>query len=1107
MPNNKIFQTAENGSLPHTSHNDCGFCSAKGVPILPVRYAAVLKSGVIAEVTENLPIILWPEGYLPLTAHYYTLRLLRSGYLYLFDQTHQRLAGWRVTDDAKFQSFALNDTDENGVPSVVSKGCRTDEKAQAFSCKSKANHIPASMIHWPANGQTIVWLLYSELPIPTTILQRQVNDIEWRRNQMQRIDLSAPSGTNLFSPDCIPKFLAEHYGAQSDIYAPHEYHRDPALGSAIGNTFATYMASYKANSGKSGVMVALQDDLGVAEKLNHDRHLSEHIYNEALGHALEEKDDVLCTAVELETRRKMQAYNVFNMLLDQYNDEAKAKIKRYADLKKTPEGISKLAVENQPKVSVASPNSYLYVYNSSYDQIKNEKVEDYAKKVEADVQEKTKKVIGNFLEYVNADDFHAFKEKVESAVANRNKQLELLDKDYSQWMITRDLSIRETFNWVKYHPLSAFFCMPIILRSLIGNVMTVASHKLWHEHLLVLDSKNLLTETLGLHDDAIVNELFSKLKPDDEQNFFDKIWTGKNLSKLGKEVNNFIAKTCKSLTDETVFALIKRTSWLPNISLPNMTELYEKWTPFLTRCTNIFRRLRGESWLRVATITMSPADFYNFIKSLPNNMIPGVESNEMHNVATVTDSEGNSTQIKNKPYSEISLPDDASEVTLQVAIEDKDVKGIQKYEHDGERPCTLKLLDTEESITIKAQQGRKLQMSFANIMKQDIQQSVHSSLGVFFALYSLYGALQKKNDNVEDLISLVSSILGVTKASVSVVDTGRKALVLSAEVKELRLVSEAPWCLKVTMASNILGVVTAGFEVIHALQAWIDGEPDRVVKWLSISSAVSVAASVLGFFVLGAGAGLIVGVVSVVLGVLFADWAAQELTVPQRLWIHRGVFGRHEVNYRDSEPFGGQMSEQAHAYFDCQTNRLCINQPYGGVPSSESEEAYKAYQLKALTEEKLALGMLVRGITLEVSVYPGGHNMSKYFSGYQGTQKIDAPDILSPMASIKLTIPSKIDGIIKLELNSKRKTNRNIFESNPLSIFPIEYEKKGTEISFTDGSAHKNETPEFIHIDNDYVFYIDIYIEDGETYEVIFCFSNEKMKYIPIARDKIILRG
>ena len=49
--------------------------------------------------------------------------------------------------------------------------------------------------------------------------------------------------------------------------------------------------------------------------------------------------------------------------------------------------------------------------------------------------------------------------------------------------------------------------------------------------------------------------------------------------------------------------------------------------------------------------------------------------------------------------------------------------------------------------------------------------------------------------------------------------------------------------------------------------------------------------------------------------------------------------------------------------------------------------------------------------------------------------------------------------------------------------------------------------PKPMKIGGEYIFYFNVYIKHEESYEIIFSFFNEKESYIPIARDKIILKG
>ena len=114
-------------------------------------------------------------------------------------------------------------------------------------------------------------------------------------------------------------------------------------------------------------------------------------------------------------------------------------------------------------------------------------------------------------------------------------------------------------------------------------------------------------------------------------------------------------------------------------------------------------------------------------------------------------------------------------------------------------------------------------------------------------MLALSEAVKKVNDTIEDLTGLVSSLLGATKAVTGIVDTTRKGFTASADVSELRLLADTHWCKQIGQASNLLGLVTAGFELIHAAQAARDGEPDRVVRWMWVGGGVSVVLAVMAF--------------------------------------------------------------------------------------------------------------------------------------------------------------------------------------------------------------------------------------------------------------------
>ena len=73
----------------------CDYCDKRGLPLLLVR-DGVVHSGSGAPRAAGCPI------ELPGTFAYYTKRLLRSGYVYLFDEARNRWENYFVTPDGYF---------------------------------------------------------------------------------------------------------------------------------------------------------------------------------------------------------------------------------------------------------------------------------------------------------------------------------------------------------------------------------------------------------------------------------------------------------------------------------------------------------------------------------------------------------------------------------------------------------------------------------------------------------------------------------------------------------------------------------------------------------------------------------------------------------------------------------------------------------------------------------------------------------------------------------------------------------------------------------------------------------------------------------------------
>lgn len=1099
MPYKKIFKTAECSSLPHATHKSCEFCHAEGVPILPVRYAVHMP-------TENnqqgiaIPSITPSKDYPVLKTQQYILRLLRKGYLYLFDQTHQRLAAWYVTNDAKFMAFPLNATDANGVPDIIRKNTRKDEQEKPFKCKNTQNHIPASMIHWPATGQVVVWILYSEIPIPSAALQQQVHDTHWRETQMQCLKLNAPNASDIFPSSQIPMLLAENNDNRLSTYTPHKYYADAALGNSIGITFANYMANHQKKTGEAGVMIALKDDLGMFETLNYNRQLPEDRFNKEVGHAPDKKDEYQCTSSELETRRKIQCYNMFNMILKQSIDNIEEEVKRYDNLRKTPSGKITLAKEMIEKGlgDVNTPGA-IYYAECAIDRKTPEKYAEELWKYLPELQETTTK---NFLEHINTTEFLNFKSCYEQAVLDREKTLNAIDKEYSEWVMLRGPIICEGLRWTRNYITQAIFSKEIILRCLIGNIMTEHSHQLWHNYLLNPNQKSILVCALGLHDPDVIQQTTATLTSD-EAGFIDKLLTTKNLFKLSKEVNTYISKVGIKIIIETTLALLNRPSTFisKSFSATAIKAMQEKWKPLLIRYHNIYRRLTGQTVLHMVDFELYHGDYQNFIHSLPKDILPDVDLNQLKNVATVEDSTGRKIQVSNLPYDQSSSKNDGTKIKVTLLVEGKDIGTIKKSSYNGEHSCTVTLKETNETFTIHPTEARKLERSFKNLSKQGIMKPSHSIISVFLAINSLYDAYKNGINKPEDMVSLVSSVLGMTKASAGLIDTFNKGLVESNEVSELRLLSSAPWCQKVGTASNVLGVVSAGYELINALKAWQNGEPTRVVTWLCIGASLSSITAILGFVELLPGIGIIVAGIGMLLGTLFTAFSLQALSLPQRIWLNRCIFGHPNNHYYGNNPFGYEKKQKIIENFG---ENKSISVPHSIMSStSQYENLLKEYHRQALHEEIDALAMLVQGITLEVAVTPGCDGKNLFFKEPGYLQDYISPPYIAPKLSITISMPEKTDGYIDIELITSDsldgtftlyKKNKLTYKKVDREILPIE---KGNTQNIIFSASH-DESITSINIK------FDIEIKD---YTIHFMFSTIDEQYVPVAQDRVNFHG
>ncbi|WP_321887820.1 T6SS effector BTH_I2691 family protein [Paraburkholderia bannensis] len=167
-----------------TSSQACPFCDKHGLPILPARYA-------IARANKgNAPKLSATFGTgvtsidLPARSAHYTLRLLRSGYLYAFDERRNEWSGYVVNPQGYLYAFDIH---AKVSPEVGNKEFND-------ACRAKNDPYLARCITVKdAAHATRVWLGFSDVMWTAAVLQKHAS-ADYRKAHMQCIDVAAWRG-------------------------------------------------------------------------------------------------------------------------------------------------------------------------------------------------------------------------------------------------------------------------------------------------------------------------------------------------------------------------------------------------------------------------------------------------------------------------------------------------------------------------------------------------------------------------------------------------------------------------------------------------------------------------------------------------------------------------------------------------------------------------------------------------------------------------------------------------------------------------------------------------------------------------------------------------
>lgn len=248
----------------------CSLCDRKSLLIYPVRYAVACPRGAAKApaLTGNFKI----DARAPqsVATAKYTLRALRAGYLYTFDEKRRRLRAYMVLPDGLMWSFVPGHQPppENSIRRAAT-GCATigDMAFLSLGRCVDVEHTPG------VDEATNLWVGWSNVAWTKALVEKAVgaDGATWRAQHMQCIDVksmiagsAAHSGEFQANRSYIASFAMDNQ-ALKDAFdfsntPPAEERRLHDLADRIGGAMAQTPI-------KKGFVVAINDPVGITNDL------------------------------------------------------------------------------------------------------------------------------------------------------------------------------------------------------------------------------------------------------------------------------------------------------------------------------------------------------------------------------------------------------------------------------------------------------------------------------------------------------------------------------------------------------------------------------------------------------------------------------------------------------------------------------------------------------------------------------------------------------------------------------------------------------------------------------------------------------------------------
>ncbi|CAB3794275.1 T6SS effector BTH_I2691 family protein [Paraburkholderia caffeinilytica] len=165
----------------------CPLCDRKSLLIYPVRYAVACPLGAAKAPALSGNFKIDARAPQSVATARYTLRSLRPGYLYTYDEKRQRLRAYMVLEDGIMWSFPPGTRPPPGdAEQELTRGCAMagDLKFESLGRCIDVEHTPG------VDEATNLWMGWSNVQW-TKALVEKVSDATWRKLHMQCINVPA----------------------------------------------------------------------------------------------------------------------------------------------------------------------------------------------------------------------------------------------------------------------------------------------------------------------------------------------------------------------------------------------------------------------------------------------------------------------------------------------------------------------------------------------------------------------------------------------------------------------------------------------------------------------------------------------------------------------------------------------------------------------------------------------------------------------------------------------------------------------------------------------------------------------------------------------------